>query len=200
MKEKWTVRDIAERCQCSKPTVRTTAKSLGLEPIEKEKNRVLYSQESADSIFFAIVSKSKKELHKSENGKEVENEKNRTESAESGDNRLFQAESESENKSENKSESKMENGKYEDFPFWERELEFLREQIKIKDEQIKSQALLLENLQTENKNLSAKNDIITAKLLGLESITIDTSKDRPIAEEQQEKEKKGLFSWFRRKV
>lgn len=196
MKEKWSVRDIAERCQCSKPTVRTTAKSLGLEPIEKEKNRVLYSQESADSIFFAIVSKSEKKLHKSENGKEVENEKNRTESAESGDNRLFQAESES----ENKSESKMENGKSSYFPFWERELEFLREQIKIKDEQIKSQALLLENLQTENKNLNAKNDIITAKLLGLESITIDTSKDRPIAEEQQEKEKKGLFSWFRRKV
>lgn len=80
MKE-FTIKQIADELNITKPTVRKYLRQLKIEPIRKEVNRLLYSGEAANSIAAAVGSSFLFELENSENS-EVENLKNPFEKAE----------------------------------------------------------------------------------------------------------------------
>lgn len=193
MKREWSVRDLAELCCVSKPTVQTAINELELEYDDFKKNKQIFYLTKArkiaeyikndldfDSIF--ICDENNGNLRKeTDNNSFVKSEK-------------FENSSQNIEKNSQSIDKKLENfeKKLEELAKSQQsEIEFLRKQIETKDLQIQDQT-------EQIKNLIAKNDTLLAANLKLsKQLEIEEKKESEEIIETQKKH--SIFNIFKSK-
>lgn len=193
MKKEWSVRDLAELCGVSKPTVQAAIKELELEFDEFKKNRQIYYPTKARMI----AEKIKEDLNFDEIF--ICDDKDESLREERNDNEITNSEK-VEKKSENiaktsenvdKKLEEVEKRLEELAKSQQSEIEFLRKQIETKDQQIQDQT-------DQIKNLTVKNDTLLAANLKLsKQLEIEEKKaDEEIVEPNK---RHSIFDFFKPK-
>ena len=191
MKKEWSVRDLAELCCVSKPTVQTAINELELEYDDFKKNKQIFYPTKARKIAEHI-----------KNDLDFDNificdENNGNSRKETKDNSFVKSEN-LENSSQNiEKNSQSIDKKLENFEkkleelakSQQSEIEFLRKQIETKDLQIQDQT-------EQIKNLTAKNDTLLAANLKLsKQLEIEEKKESEEIIEPQKKH--NIFNIFK---
>lgn len=182
MKNKWSVKDLADICEVSKPTIQTAINELGLDYDEFVKNKQLFYVEKARKIAEYV----KKDFDFSEIfGKNEKDEKDGNNESNTED-QDFAKSQKLEKISPNieKNLEELERKLQELAKSQQEEIQFLRRQVETKDTQIQDQ-------QDQIKNLMAKNDtLLVANLKLTKQLEIEEQKEDI---EDTKEEKKGLF-------
>ena len=192
MKKEWSVRDLAELCGVSKPTVQTAIKELELEYDEFKKNRQLYYPPKAKQIAQAIKEDLEFDKYfiideKDEDLREERND-NETINSEKVEKKSPKVEKNSENI--DKKLEEVEKRLEELAKSQQSEIEFLRKQIETKDLQIQDQT-------DQIRNLTAKNDTLLAANLKLtKQLEIEEKKEEEIVDPPK---KHSIFNIFKHK-
>lgn len=193
MKKEWSVRDLAELCCVSKPTVQAAINELELEYDEFKKNKQIFYPTKArkiaehikndldfDEIF--ACDDNDGNLRKERNDNEIVN----SENIEKSSQKVEKQSQSIDNKLEELEKKLEELAKSQ-----QSEIEFLRKQIETKDLQIQDQT-------DQIKNLTAKNDTLLAANLKLsKQLEIEEKKQNEDIIEPQKKH--SIFNIFRSK-
>ena len=182
-KKEWSVKDLAELCGVSKPTIQTAIKSLELEFDRFDKNKQFFFSEKAKKIaefvkndidFGNIFFDRKDEkAEKSDNDNEMIQEK-LSPNFEKQPPKVAKELEEVEKKLEEIAKKQQE------------EVEFLRQQLKAKDEESKTHLDIIQNLNKDIKTLNEKNEnLITSNVLLTQQLK--AIEDKQKAEEEKKK-------------
>ena len=193
MKKEWSIRDLAELCGVSKPTVQAAIKDLELEYDEFKKNKQLFYPTKArkiaeiiksdlnfDEIFICgendgSLREERTDNEKTKSEKVAKNSQNVAKNSENIDKKLEEVEKKLEELAKSQ----------------QSEIDFLRKQIETKDLQIQDQT-------DQIKNLTAKNDTLLAANLKLsKQLEIEEKKQNEDIIEPQKKH--SIFNIFKSK-